>query len=309
MNSRSTGIAIALGGGAARGLAHIGILKVLHHYHIPVTAIAGTSMGAIIGGMYAAGLDPEFLEEIALSIDWKKIFRILMPSGLQMTGLVDGENLQQFLEEHLPVNDFGKVRIPFYCVATDLLSGEEVIFRSGKLSEAIRASASFPFLFKPFIFNDQLLADGGLVNPLPLSVLAREGYIPTIAADVSLAPGYRFQKIRSRLKKASGVEFFNRALKIQSLYIYPLLIGRFFRLKKKEEIDLRLWEQLPHLGNIMEHQLVCLSLQLYSPRIILKPAIQAVKFFDFLKAKEIIQQGERTALEELSSLEAILQDK
>ena len=170
-----------LGGGAARGLAHIGVLKMLEKYKIPIDLVVGTSMGAMIGGAYAAGLNPKQIEEIACETNWLKVSQILFPKRLQLTGLLDGERVQDFLIALLGERRIEDLNIPFACVATDIVTGDEIVLNSGSVVNAIRASISFPFLFSPMKINGRLLVDGGVVNPLPTNIARNMGADKIIA--------------------------------------------------------------------------------------------------------------------------------
>jgi len=157
-------VSLVLGGGGARGLAHIGVLKVLEKNHLPISFIVGTSMGALVGGVYAAGTGIELMEKLALSVDWKFVTKMLAPS-LPISGFVDGERIRSYLREFLGNPYIEQLRTPFSSVATDLTTGDEVIHDSGPLVDAIMASIAIPGIFKPVVYQNRYLVDGGLVNP------------------------------------------------------------------------------------------------------------------------------------------------
>jgi NTE family protein len=186
-NMTKTKIALVLGGGGARGLAHIGVLKVLEKNHLPIDIIVGTSIGALIGGFYAARTSIELIEKMALSVDLKFVAKMLAPS-FSTSGLVDGERVRSFLGKFLGEIKIEDMTIPFSSVATDLTTGEEVIFTSGSLVDAIMASIAIPMLFNPVHYQNRYLVDGGLVNPLPVSVAYRLGAEVIIAANVTPLP-------------------------------------------------------------------------------------------------------------------------
>ncbi|NLS44315.1 MAG: hypothetical protein GX969_01030 [Firmicutes bacterium] len=168
---RKRGVGLALSSGSARGLAHIGVLKVLEKERIPIKAIAGSSMGALIGGLYAAGVPPTELENIALKATRRTVLTHidLIPS---LKGLVLGKKIEGMLRSFVGDKDFGELNIPMAIVATDIFTGEEVVFKdSGDLVDAIRASISIPVVFVPVRIGDRTLVDGGIVNPVPVNVL------------------------------------------------------------------------------------------------------------------------------------------
>ena len=164
---------LALSGGAARGLAHIGVLEVLEKHGIPIDLIAGTSSGAIIGAAYAWDRDIARINRDALDANWKNIRPILDPT-FPKTGFIRGRKLRNLLASYVGGDTcFADLEIPFACVATDIDTGEAVILRSGSVPEALRATVLMPGVFKVHYHEDRYLVDGGLTVPVPVE-LARE---------------------------------------------------------------------------------------------------------------------------------------
>ena len=176
-------IGLALGSGGSRGLAHIGVIKVLEENNIPIDFIAGSSIGAMIGGFYAAGLDIKEIEEIALSINWRRIFSILFDPHLKQ-GLIGGEKLKTFIKNYINGKKFEDCKIPFAAVATDLKTGEIVILNKGEMAQAIRASISIPLIFKSAKIESRMLADGGLSAPVPAEIARGMGADIVIAVNL-----------------------------------------------------------------------------------------------------------------------------
>jgi NTE family protein len=191
-------VALALGGGAARGLAHVGVLRWLEEHHVPVDAIAGTSIGGLIGGAYAAGMSPDEIESIVVAIDWDAMFGasgfrfvhvrrkrdlreytsrlefglkhgIAGPPALN-TGQQVGLFLARITAPYYQLRSFDDLPTPFRCVAVDLHTATQVVIRDGPLSRALRATMSLPLTFPPVEVGDQLLVDGGALNDLPVDV-------------------------------------------------------------------------------------------------------------------------------------------
>lgn len=175
-------IGLALGGGGAKGLSHIGVFKILEKYNIPLDYIAGTSIGSLMGAHYAAFKDPKRLEEIFLNLTIRKGFQLFDPT-LQ-GGLIKGKKFEKFIEEILEGASFEKLQIPFAAVATDFNTAKTVILRDGHLSKAIRASTSVPTLFQPLEYKNLLLADGGLSNSVPVDVVRAMGADIVIAVNL-----------------------------------------------------------------------------------------------------------------------------
>ncbi|HKX56709.1 MAG TPA: patatin-like phospholipase family protein [Xanthomonadales bacterium] len=208
-------IGLVLSGGGARGIAHIGVLKALEELKVPIDCIAGTSMGSVVGGLYASGYSPEEIEELVRNTNWNEAFtdrpprqyqtmrqkqldssfliphRVGMNSGeIQLPlGAVEGQHLDQILHRAMlvakDVEDFDDLPIPFRAVATDLVTGQEVVLSEGSLPDALRASMSIPGIFSPVELDGRLLVDGGMANNLPMSVARELCADLVIAVDIS----------------------------------------------------------------------------------------------------------------------------
>lgn len=173
----------ALGSGSARGLAHVGVLKALAAEGIEPDVVTGTSMGAIVGALYAAGHTPGDLERIALGLDTKALFS-LVDVTIRSGALLSGEKIEEFLRQYLP-ESFEELRLPFGCVSTDLATGERVVHTAGGLIRAVRASASLPLVFMPVRTGEHVLVDGFLTDPVPVSLARNLGATVVVAVDVS----------------------------------------------------------------------------------------------------------------------------
>jgi NTE family protein len=176
-------IGLVLGGGGARGLAHIGVLRVLEREGIAVDVVAGSSMGALIAGAWATGKTPDELEKIALQIKNKRTFLKLLNPMFPGAGLVRGMGVSNFLHSLVNGLTFNDTIIPVKIVASDLDTIEEVVFEQGKLVDAIRASISIPGVFRPVMHKGRILMDGGMANPVPVDVLIRAGVSRIIAVN------------------------------------------------------------------------------------------------------------------------------
>lgn len=163
-----SGVALALGGGAARGWAHIGVLRALDEAGVRIDMIAGTSIGALVGGCYLAGKLDE-LEEFARSLTKRRIFGLL-DFNFGGSGLFGGMRLTERMKEHLNGVTFADLERPFVCVAAEIRTGHEIWLSSGSLIAAMRASYALPGVFEPVVCNKRVLVDGALVNPVPVSV-------------------------------------------------------------------------------------------------------------------------------------------
>ena len=173
-------IGLALGGGFARGIAHIGVLKVLEEENIPVSLVAGTSVGALIGAAYCSGVSPAELEQIASKVR----FRDLARWTLSRYGFATNLRMISFLNKVLKVKTFEELRTPLAITATDFASGEGVVFRSGPLADPVRASCAYPGVFLPVTVNGRLLVDGMLAHALPTQPLRDMGADRVIAVSL-----------------------------------------------------------------------------------------------------------------------------
>lgn len=181
--SKTAKIALVLGAGSSKGFAHIGALKVLEMNHIPINMIVGTSVGSAVGSLYAYGYDAFQLQRISFAIGKGDIVDFILP--LPTNGFIWGEKLEEFINKTLNNTPMEKLRIPFYAVATDIQTGQEVVFGSGNTGQAVRASCSIPGIFRPVRIGDGMYVDGGVVSPIAVDAARRLGADIVIAVDIS----------------------------------------------------------------------------------------------------------------------------
>ncbi|MFW5988314.1 MAG: patatin-like phospholipase family protein [bacterium] len=190
-------IGLALGAGGARGLAHIGVLKVLKEEGINIDLIAGTSMGSIIGGLYAAGIPVNYMEKLAEEIVWDDLSDITFPR----TGLIKGDKVLKFFEILTQNKDFSELNIPFSAVACDIEKGEHLVLNSGNVSKAIRASIAIPGIFVPYEHQNKVLVDGGVLDRVPVSTVRKMG------AEVIIAVDIRVKEVNNKINNIFDVLF------------------------------------------------------------------------------------------------------
>lgn len=322
------GFALALGGGSAKGLAHIGILKVLEEAEIPIHAIAGTSMGAVIGGLYAAQCLDAY-ETLIRGIDRRSSLLFLDPI-LPNSGFFAGKRLENLLDSVLSGRHIEYLKIPFCAVAADLNSGEEIRLSQGELVGAMRASFAIPGFFTPKKWNGRWLVDGGLAAPVPVAAAQAFGAPRVIAVDLqtgclgnqppltdSVSTGDRMDRTHTKAE-----------LRLQDLLENPRIPQRLktvlsefversesagSRLRERAERvwqrmgrgDLErppgLWQTVNASTTIMQANLFRLQAEKFRPDIILRPELPHIGLLDFSKADEIIREGERVAREALQS--------
>lgn len=185
---RKIRIGLALGGGAARGFAHIGVIKALEAQGITVDVVAGTSAGSLVGALYAAGNDGFALQKLAMSMDEASISDWSVPLFAKVSGVIKGEGVQNYVNKAVHNVPIEKFKIPFGAVATDLRSGQPILFQRGNAGVAVRASSAVPGVFQSVKIGDHTYVDGGLVSPVPVRYARQMGADFVIAVNISANP-------------------------------------------------------------------------------------------------------------------------
>ena len=273
-------VALVLGSGGARGLAHIGAIEALEERGYTITSIAGCSMGSIIAGMYAAG-QLEEAKQWFLRVDKQLILRMMDINLLSGNSLVKGRRIIQELEKVVPDRPIEELNIPCTIVASDMQNTEEVLFRSGSLFEAVRASISIPLFFEPVHKAHRLLIDGGILNPLPLHVIQRtEGDI-LVAMDIS--------------GKDSMPE------EGQESVPFKILETPMAKMRQLKRINF--FSILDRMSDMQIQQNTMMECLLTPPDIHAVMRQYAYNTFDFDKAEEIIAQGKQIMTNALTEYE------
>jgi NTE family protein len=305
-------VGIALGSGAARGLAHIGVLKVLEEAGVTIDIIAGTSMGAFIGAMYAAGVPVTQMEQAALEIDWFRMARLLDPV-LPTSGLTDGKKLVAFIAELLPARDFKDLKQSLAVTATDINTGEAIIIKQGDLLEALRASLAFPGIFSPVRFGKRFLVDGGLCKPIPTDVARSLGAekiigISTIPAVVKQTPETFLPARHGRTKTVSRWRGLFSARGIEQAMRSAL--GQDIEETEGEATE---YLKTPNIFRvcaqsvaIMENVINELRLLQNPHDLIIRPQLDDITLLEFYRAEEIIAAGEKATRAALPDIEYLL---
>ena len=174
-------IAVVLGAGSSKGFAHIGVLKILESNKIPIHMIVGTSVGSVVGSFYAYGYDAFQLQKLSFSIEKGDIVDLAIPDN----GFIKGEKLEEFVNKTVKNTPIEKLKLPFYAVATDIQTGQEVAFGKGSTGMAVRASCSIPGVFRPVKIGERMYIDGGVVSPVAVDVAKKFGADIVIAVDIS----------------------------------------------------------------------------------------------------------------------------
>ena len=313
---KRTKIGLALGGGAARGLAHIGVLKALGENNIHVDMIAGTSIGALVGACFAKDGEINTLEEIILNIDWKQLALLLDPNlVLLKKGFIHGEKIKELLCSIIGDIEFKDLKIPFRVIATDVITGEEVVIDGGSVAEAVRASISIPVIFTPVKFENRFLVDGGIVNPVPVNVVRNMGAEFIIACNVIPEPQKRrritsettdsrnYTKNKSLTKLNDKIDKLIQANKdrIETIREFTGILKN--KIYKGQQIDPNtpnIIDVLIHSFYIMEHRIAVLNLK--KADIIINPEVNNISTLEFHKGAEAISEGYKSVLDVLPKI-------
>lgn len=285
-------IALVLSGGGARGLAHIGAIETLESHGYEITSIAGCSMGALIGGMYAAGKLPE-VKDWVLALDRRKVLS-LVDFSLSLTHLVKGDRVMEALKEIVPDVNIEDLPIPYTAVATDWNSGKEVIFDHGSLYDAIRASISIPLFLNPVRREDMLLVDGGLVNSLPLNRVVRH------SGDLLFGINVSTHDYQGELLMQQFVE-----RKLLSKSMPAAVMNRI--MKHFEGININYVTLLMRTIAIMLEQNTRQQILISRPDLVVQVPMKRYGVFDFDKAAAILQIGNHKTSRALKRFEHMKQ--
>lgn len=302
----NNGIGLALGGGLARGFAHIGVLKTLNKHGIYPSVIAGTSIGAVVGGAYLAGKLDDF-EEWALNLNRLRIFSY-MDFRMKSPGLIGGDKLEKELIKH-----FGDMKIedlsnPFIAIASDLGTGHEVWLRKGSLTQAMQASFALPGVFPPVERNHRQLVDGAMVNPVPVSVCQALGARMTIAVDLhgdligkAAAPGKNYQRV-------AGFDVYND--KDVPKTEQKRFFGNFFAKRlfgRKDDDTPSLFGVMVSALSIIQDRITRSRLAGDPPDVHIKPRVGHIGMVEFERAEELIAIGEEAAEHAIPKIKAAMQ--
>tara|TARA_Y100000310_G_C20534826_1_gene740344 strand:- start:141 stop:1112 length:972 start_codon:yes stop_codon:yes gene_type:complete len=308
MSKKRVKLGLALGSGSARGLVHIGILNVLHKNKIYPDYIAGTSMGAVMGAMYAAGYTPEEIKKIAKTTDLKNVIDFTFPKS----GLLKGELVEKKLRKLTHNKKFNELNIPLRVVSYNLTKKQKVIFSRGNVAKAVRASSSIPGIFSPTIINNDKYIDGVVSDPTPYDVVREMGADVVIAVDLYniekkvIGPATQQGGLMKELKKKF---IFDELLNVKNYLfperwpsfikkflnwafdkiLYPARILKIIAGKELPEITKTLYDSIDILANnLAKERLSCANVDI---KII--PSFGNLKWSDFHKVDRFVKIGEK----------------
>jgi len=297
-------IGLALGGGAARGWSHIGVLRELAALGVTPDVVCGTSIGALVGGLYVSGhLDP--FEAWIRELDKADIVRYLDVKPLAGGGFVEGKRLIDFFRARFGDIAIEKLPKPFGAVATDLNSGQEVWLREGSLLDAIRASIALPGIFKPVKFRGRWLVDGGLVNPVPVSLCRALGAELVIAVNLNgdIVGKHRRGKPRAAQAGANSEESVLEKLSAELKQRASVLVSQLF---PDQAGAPGMFDVLADSINIMQDRLTRSRMAGDPPDLILAPRLAHIGLLEFDRAQEAIVEGEACVRRMVPALQELL---
>ena len=293
-------VGLVLGGGAALGVAHIGVIRVLERENIPVDIVIGSSMGALIGGIWSIGKTADELETVAREFEKKAALFKLLDPVIPVGGLIAGHAIKRWLKKHLGNSTFHDTKFPLLIVAYDLLHRHDLILEHGLIYEAVRRSVSIPGVIEPVQENNQLIIDGGVLNPLPTNILRSLGVKKIIAVNVLQSPS----------QASAGYELEQRTMQNQAKI--PFLTAPFhyvmFRLN-------RLFVKLftPNISDIIvrtlqatEYEIAKASSQ--NADILIEPDLVGIQWFELSKVDELLKRGEEATLKQLPAIKQLIKE-
>jgi len=272
-------VGLALSGGGARGLAHIGVIKVLERENVPIDLLAGTSMGGIVAALYATGLSAHEMEQVAQRISSPRQLLALVDRTLPRRGLLQGRKVVEFLAQWLGELTFDQLKIPLALIAADLNGCQKVVLQEGSVLDAVRATIALPGLLAPLERDGQLLVDGGLMDNLPVDIVRQMGADVVIAVDIAT--------------DQTAVILF-----AEELHRHPLVPSGLV-----DTLEV-LWRSVDYLTREVNRRV----LEEYPPDLLIHPMIPAgvTAITGFTRADETIAAGEKAAIDALPKIRALL---
>lgn len=263
-------IGLALGGGSAKGVAHVGVLKVLEENNLKVDMVSGTSIGSLVGAFYCSGMSAEEMTKEMFSIDITKFFELNLPRH----GFIKGNKIETYIREKLPIKRFEDLKIPLFITASDLTTGDLIVFNKGDIAKAIRASISIPGVFNPVENNGRILVDGGIVDPLPTQILKENKADKIIAVNL--------------IDLGEEKIIYEKSIIAEPTTKLPRILPVLFK------------------GIQMNYKIATQALIKTNPAdILISPDLKNIGYQDFHKAKQALESGEQAARKSISEIKAL----
>lgn len=275
-------VSLVLSSGGSKGLAHIGVINELEKQGFHISSVSGSSIGSVIGGIYAMGKLPEYTNWVK-TLNQKAIWG-LMDFTVSTHGLLKGEKVIEKMRTFIPDMLIEKMNIPFAAVATDILNEKEVVFRSGSFYEAVRASVAIPTIITPVKYKDTILVDGGVLNPVPIEYVARNNNDILIVVNL-------YGEKKDEIEKSNLIEDKNQT----STKLESLLKNISKLISSGDRKSLGYFSLVNASTLAMVHKLAQQNIKIYQPDILINIPYDSSKTFDFHKAEKLIEMGENAA--------------
>lgn len=288
-------IALVLSGGGARGIAHIGVIEVLLAHGYKIRSITGTSMGALVGSMYAMGKLQEF-KDWMLSLDKIKVFN-LVDFTFSSQGLVKGDKVLNALKDFIEDKNIEDLEIPYSCIAVDIVNRKEVVFREGSVYDAIRASISIPTVFTPVKMDGKLLVDGGVLNNIPLKHAPRNNNDKLVAVNVNAQVPVIKLKLSNKENEKKQSVYRKRINDFQSQ------LQKIVPTTKRDD-TLNYFDVITNTIGLMTYTIAQNHLEKHPPDILINISKETCGTYDFYKAEELIETGKMATEETLKTIDS-----
>ncbi len=291
-------VGLVLGGGAALGVAHIGVIRVLEKEKIPIDVVVGSSMGALLASLWAVGNNADELETIAREFESKKAMGKIVDLVISKAGFVSGRGIERWLKKHLGNKTFHSTRFPLKVIAYDLLHREELVISEGQLVDAVRKSVSIPGVIKPVLQKNRLIIDGGVLNPLPTNVLTALGIKKIIAVNVLQSPvdvAKGYELARAKAQEEEKIPF----LKSPRQYL-SFRINRFFYRV--------FWPNIPDIivRTLQATEYVIAQQSALQADIIIHPDLSGINWFELYQVNKLLRAGEEAAYKALPEIKKLI---
>ncbi len=295
-------VSLVLSGGGARGIAHIGAIEELERRGYEIASVAGTSMGALVGGVYADGAMDAFRDWM-LSLDRRKILN-LVDFTVSRVGLVKGDRVFNKMKDFIPDSMIEDLDIPYAAVAVDLINNKEVVFREGSLFDAIRASVSIPSVLTPVKTKDGLLIDGGVMNNIPVEHVSRVPDDLLVVVNVNASIPVAMPQI-SREEDEKQKRAYQKKIEEFQAHLQKILPHGFAeKHARSHEERMGYFNLIDRTVSLMTNHMAQMSLKYYPPDVLIEISRDACGTLDFFKAGEMLDMGRAATVEALDKLES-----
>ena len=295
-------VSLVLSGGGARGIAHIGVIEELERRGYEIASVTGTSMGALVGGVYADGAMDAF-KDWMLSLDRRKVLS-MVDFTVSRVGLVKGDRVFNKMKDFIPDSLIEELRIPYAAVAVDLINNKEVVFKEGSLFDAIRASVSIPSVLTPVKTEDGLLIDGGVMNNIPVDHASRVPGDLLVVVNVNASIPVALPKI-SREEDEKQKRAYQKKIEEFQAHLQKILPHGFAeKHARSHEERMSYFNLIDRTISLMTNHMAQMSMKNFPPDVMIEISRDACGTFDFFKAGQLLEMGRAAAVEALDKLES-----